>query len=64
MSKRFSFLSQELHQLLSKICLRADEVPVKGMKNDYSIAKPILMQKKDFRMVNDDFKEEYLQSFE
>ena len=28
-----------------KYCLRADEVPVKGMKNVYSYAKLILMQK-------------------
>ena len=33
------------------------------MKNVYSYAEPILVQKKDFRMVHDDIREEYLQSF-
>ena len=46
-----------------KSCLRADEIPVKGMKNVYSIAKLILMKKNDSPMVYDDIREEYLQSF-
>ena len=51
MIRHFSFPSQE-----------KDEVPVKGMKNIYSYAKLILMQKKDSHMVHDDIREEYLQS--
>ena len=45
-----------------KSCLRADEVPEKGMKNIYLYAKVIVKQKKDSCMVHDDIREEYLQS--
>ena len=35
-----------------KSCLRADEFPEKGMKNVYSYAKLILMQKKNSHMIH------------
>ena len=63
-TKTISKVDVELENIIiyPSSCLRADEVPEKGMKNIYSYAKLILMQKKDSHMVHDDIREEYFQS--
>ena len=64
-SKRFSFLSQEF--VLTRAdkvpaTARPDEVPAIGMKNVYSIDKPLLMQNKDNLNLRHDIRDEHHQS--